>query len=281
MSYISEALKKAQEEKDGSCLHYSNILKDGPIHEQPRKKGWIIGGVALTAAAILVLSVAVWNVKVMGKRDARQSAAIPQEAVRIMQSQVSAEKAVPEMKPEITDGLKGNDGSVNLKVKDAGDIRVKQEIGSNIKGGLEANSQSKRANSRSNGAARLYAEALGKQKVNELAAAEGLYNQVLTIEPNHVYTLNNLGVIYMVEKKSDRAVELFSRALTLKRDYVDPYYNLACLYAQRNETAKSIEHLKLAAAIKPEVISWARSDADLKTVIHTDLFKKVMEEKFH
>ena len=278
MSYISEALKKAQEEKDSSCLHYSDILKDGQIHEQPRKKGWIIGGVALIAVALLVLSVAVWNVIVMGKRDVRQ-AVIPQEVMRDMHSPVSAEKAVPETKPEITDGLKGNERGVNLKVKEAGDIGVKQAIDSQVKGGPEVNSQGKRVGSRSNDAVRLYTAALGKQKENELAAAEVLYNQVLAIEPNHVNTLNNLGVIYMVKKKGDRAVELFNRALTLKRDYVDPYYNLACLYAQRGETAKSVGHLKLAVAINPEVVNWARSDTDLKTVIHTDLFKKMMEEK--
>jgi tetratricopeptide (TPR) repeat protein len=264
MSYISEALKKAQEEKDGSCLHYSNIFKDGLRHEQPRKKGWIIGSVAMAAIAIIVSFVAVWNVKVMGKRIARESAPILQTAA-----------------PEITYGMKESEGGANLKVKDAEDIRVKQAIDSKIQGGPEAGSKVKCINSRGNDAARLYAAALGKQKGNELAAAEVLYNQVLAIEPNHVYSLNNLGVICMVEKKSDRAVELFNRALTLKRNYVDPYYNLACLYAQRNETAKSIAHLKMAAVINPEVINWARNDTDLKTVINTDIFKIMMEEKVH
>lgn len=321
MSYISEALKKAQEEKDRSCLHYGNILKDAPTHEPPRTGKRIVGFIALAATSVLILAILVWNVNNMGNLVSPQQVTKPKAAVGVSQFQTSVQATVPEKKPEMTDGLKSKEWGIIFQVKDRTNIRAKRAINSKIQGKIRAgqkvkvdfpeddwyavfkmdeqvrnegkalgyiyapllsrDSHGKDEKSNSTEAAGFYTEALGKQRENNMTAAEDLYNKVLAIEPNHVYALNNLGVIYMAKKKSDRAVELFNRALTLKRGYVDPYYNLACLYAQRSELGKSIEHLKLAAAINPEVMDWARNDTDLRAVSNTDAFKKLMEEKVH
>jgi tetratricopeptide (TPR) repeat protein len=122
-----------------------------------------------------------------------------------------------------------------------------------------------------------YGEALLAQRKGDLKEAEALYQKVLTFDPDHVRALNNLGVIYMAQKKRGKAIEVLGRALVLKKDYVDPYYNLACLYAQGNEINESLWYLKVAATIDGDVLNWAKKDADMKTVAATPEFKKLME----
>jgi predicted Zn-dependent protease len=122
-----------------------------------------------------------------------------------------------------------------------------------------------------------YQEALIAQWAGDLRRAEALYEKVLAVDPGHVQTLNNLGVIYMGQRKREKAIAIFGRAIVLKKDYVDPYYNLACLYAQENEIGESLWYLKVAAAIDGDVINWVKKDADMKNVAASPEFKKIME----
>ncbi len=82
-------------------------------------------------------------------------------------------------------------------------------------------------------------EALTAQRRGDHKRAEDLYQQALMLDPGHVRALNNLGVLFMDQKKKREAVALFDRAIVLKKDYVDPYYNLACLYARMDEIDES------------------------------------------
>jgi hypothetical protein len=81
----------------------------------------------------------------------------------------------------------------------------------------------------------------------------------------------------MGQKKRGKAIAVFGRAVVLKKDYVDPYYNLACLYAQTNEIDESLWYLKVAVAIDGGVINWVKKDADMKNVVASPEFKKIME----
>jgi len=122
-----------------------------------------------------------------------------------------------------------------------------------------------------------YKEALSAQRKGDHKRAEALYRQVLALDPGHVRALNNLGVLYMVEKKGEQAIALFGKAIILKRDYVDPYYNLACLYARKNETAESLWYLKVAMTINDDVKNWVMEDADMERIVASPAFKKIME----
>ena len=97
------------------------------------------------------------------------------------------------------------------------------------------------------------------------------------LDPGHVRAMNNLGVLFMDQKKKREAVALFDKAVALKKDYVDPYYNLACIYARVDEIEESMRYLKMAMAIDRDVKNWAVKDADLKSVVTTDEFKRIME----
>ena len=122
-----------------------------------------------------------------------------------------------------------------------------------------------------------YQEAFLEQRKGNPDKAEALYRKVLLLTPGHVKSLNNLGVLYMGQKKRDRAVSMFSRAIVLKKDYVDPYYNMACLHAQNKEIDESLWYLKVAMTIDNSVKKWAESDPDLKNVTQSPAFKKIME----
>ena len=101
------------------------------------------------------------------------------------------------------------------------------------------------------------------------------------LDSDHVRALNNLGVLYMDQKKKREAVALFNRAIALKKDYVDPYYNLACVYARVGEIDESLKYLKMAMAINKDVKNWAERDADMKAVVTSDEFKKILEGQRH
>ena len=122
-----------------------------------------------------------------------------------------------------------------------------------------------------------YDEALSAQRRGDHKRAEDLYQQALMLDPGHVRALNNLGVLFMDQKKKREAVALFNRAIVLKKDYVDPYYNLACLYARAEEIDESLRYLKVAMAIDRDVKNWVVKDADMKSVVTSDEFKKIME----
>jgi tetratricopeptide (TPR) repeat protein len=121
-----------------------------------------------------------------------------------------------------------------------------------------------------------YAEGLDYQKKGSLHDAKKKYLQVLSIEPNFVFALNNLGVIYLGEGSYPEARRLFEKAITLDPNYADPHYNLACVYAQLNDLAMSVEHLKTAIRFDKRVIEWARADKDLMTLHGYSEYEKMI-----
>jgi tetratricopeptide (TPR) repeat protein len=231
MSYINDALRKAQKDKDNRYKRFGGVIAPSPEGpNRPRKRRAIVGAIA--ALAILASAVLLFAVYGLQQPSARPKGAPPPPAtVAEKPSPKAAERAVrpPEGPPAVSEA----------------DVR--------------------------------YQEALIAQRTGDLRRAEALYEKVLALDPGHVRTLNNLGVIYMGQKKRGKAIAVFGRAVVLKKDYVDPYYNLACLYAQTNEIDESLWYLKVAAAIDGGVINWVKKDADMKNVAASPEFKKIME----
>jgi Flp pilus assembly protein TadD len=123
----------------------------------------------------------------------------------------------------------------------------------------------------------LYKKALGWYQKGNLDKAGEEYKKVLSIEPKHVFALNNLGVIYMSRKGNKKAEDMFRKAIDLKADYVDPYYNLACLYSISGNISKSLYYLKIAVSINNSVKNWAKNDKDLEGLRMSETYKKIME----
>ena len=123
----------------------------------------------------------------------------------------------------------------------------------------------------------LFAQALKLQHEGKLKEAKRLYREVIKIDQNNVQAFNNLGVIHMSQKRYKWAIKRFNDAINVKHNYPDAHYNLACLYAQKNDAARSLLYLKNAVEFNPEVIKWAKDDADLQVLADLPAFKKLLE----
>jgi tetratricopeptide (TPR) repeat protein len=234
MSYINDALRKAQKERDGRYERFSGIITPGLSEPgQPQKRrlagAKAIGLFFLVAAGLLLALYALYQPSSSGKG----------------------------IKPPI---VAENPADFSVKIP--------QEASVTVQGGTVSHAAPAEVR---------YKEALVAQRRGDHKRAEALYREVLSLDPDHVRALNNLGVLYMGEQKEEQAIVLFGKAIVLKRDYVDPYYNLACLYARKNKIDESLWYLKVAMTISNDVKNWVLEDVDLKSIVASSAFKKIME----
>ena len=248
MSYINDALRKAQKERDNRYEQFGGIIAAASGGADRLRKRRVV----LFAAAVIVLVTTALLLGVQALHQASIARKAPQSSVA---APTAPSAAATSSAPQAA-------GPVRAAVPD-------RDSGASVQptGGTQ---MAREADAR-------YGEALLAQRKGDLKRAEALYQEVLTLDTDHVRALNNLGVVYMAQKKRGKAIAVFGRAVVLKRDYVDPYYNLACLYAQANELNESLWYLKIAARIDGNVIYWVKKDADMKNVMASPEFKKIME----
>jgi tetratricopeptide (TPR) repeat protein len=122
----------------------------------------------------------------------------------------------------------------------------------------------------------LYQQALRYQQKDDLTKAQNTYRKILRVDPKHLSAMNNLGVIYMSQKRSEAAKHIFTKAINVNNDYVEPYYNLACLYSQTGDTSNSLNYLKKAIKLKNDVKNWAINDTDLVNIQALEEFRKIV-----
>jgi tetratricopeptide (TPR) repeat protein len=242
MSYINEALRKVQKEKESRYVAYEHIVSaDGKKLEQPKK--WLsLMGISIVfffAAGIIVLLY--WS---------------EDKKMPVIQ-RISAPPVV------VSAVIAGHKPDNNTKVK-----LQPQETTVQVRTKPEA------AESKA-----LFAQALERQREGKLKEAKRLYQKVVKIDQYNLQAFNNLGVIYMSEKNYKRAIMRFHDAIKIKHDYPDAHYNLACLYAQKNDAAQSLLYLKNAIRYNPEVKHWAENDGDLQTMADLPEFKKLLEKQ--
>ncbi|MBW2630665.1 MAG: tetratricopeptide repeat protein [Deltaproteobacteria bacterium] len=255
MSHIDNALKKAQKEKDSLYKRYSRIT---PVANHRSKTGckavWTI------IAAVVLISLAVIALFLFGNSapDEKDSV-IPRKNVEVEKTPASQhEKAI-------------STGAEAVSLPDSG----KKGVLLSPMAGNEGNV--KKSADTISGVDTLYQKALSYQQEGRLDKADKGYKKVLNIEPEHVFALNNLGVIYMSRGRNKTAEVMFKRAISLRIDYVNPYYNLACLYSQEGNIPHALDYLKKAAQINNDVKNWAKDDRDLKNVRESAEFEKVFE----
>jgi tetratricopeptide (TPR) repeat protein len=235
MSYINDALRKAQKERDGRYERFSGIITPGLSEPgQPQKRRLAI------AAAIVLFSLVAAGLLL---------------TLYILYQPSSTDKGIKQ--------------PVAAENPAAFPFATRQGASATVQGGTAP---------REAPAEVRYKEALFAQRNGDHKRAEVLYGEVLALDPDHVRALNNLGVLYMAEQKEEeKAIALFGKAIVLKRDYVDPYYNLACLYARKNKIDESLWYLRVAMTISDDVKNWVLKDVDLKSVVASSAFKKIME----
>ena len=112
----------------------------------------------------------------------------------------------------------------------------------------------------------LYDRALAFQKDGNLADAKRLYEAILDKSPRKVSALNNLGAIYLKEGNPSRARVFFEKAIRIDPTFVDPFYNLACLHSTQKDVKRSLFYLKKAVSLDNEARQWAKADKDLENL---------------
>ena len=245
MSYINDALRKAQKDKQSRYAAYGNIVSaSGKKLDRPRKWFSIMGISIVFLAGIIVL--------LYWPNDKKIPVTAPVQKSAVM-NVVSTKPQI--VKGTIADkknkaGLKKETASPEIKVKPGNtDSRI------------------------------IYEQALQRQHEGKLKEAKKLYKKVVKLNPRNVQALNNLGVIYMSRKTYKWAIIRFNDAIKIKHDYTDAHYNLACLYAQKNDVSRSLLYLKNAIRYNPEAIKWAKDDGDLKALADLPEFKKLLEKQ--
>lgn len=254
MSYINEALKKAQREKDALYLKYSGILFSRGKDRKIFKNRVFWGTLALLSAIFLAFGAYSW----LNTSEKRVSASAMKLDERDQPSQT------------VTSQVRTQDNrSASVSRENVRDQGVAKTV--EPKRPMES-SPSKRIQD----AQTLYERAERFRKQGRLKDAKRFYEEALKLDSRHVDALNNLGFVYLHDKDYSAAQQKFEAITRIKPDDADPYYNLACLHAIKGEKMKGLAYLKKAVSLNPLVRTWAKTDTDLDNLRSTPEFKEII-----
>ncbi len=82
--------------------------------------------------------------------------------------------------------------------------------------------------------------------------AIGYFQRALTLNANHLLSLDNLGSAYRVQKQWEDARKILERALAVAPDDPEANYSLGMVYAQTSDTSRAYEHLQRALKARPD-----------------------------
>ena len=298
MSYINNALRKVQKDKDSRYTGYEHMVCAPGKEPQWQRRRLVLAGTILfllfTAGLVTFL---------YSSADKKSSGpAIPQAplaAQAVVTRTEPAQSVSPAIHPPVSvppveTGQpvekspameKSMAKTETASAAQAGNHNIQKETvketGPAAPGtGTQTVAQEKVPKQDKNADVRaLYAQALKKHQAGDLREAKELYKKVIKMDPQNVQALNNLGVVYMKQKVYKWATIRLNDALKIKPDYADAHYNLACVYAKTNDTQNSIHRLKDAVKLNPDVKNWVKTDRDLDNVSALPEYQKLMEKQ--
>jgi tetratricopeptide (TPR) repeat protein len=255
MSYIHEALKKAQVERDLGKGYYGGIPM--PL----RKKSFFTAKKTVFSAAVLLLVLLAfagyswWDLKGV-KRDGDPPSIQRVNPPNTRRTNPTREKrAGTQRSPRISLSPPESVGKPLPAVTHAPVVKRSEDIAKN------------------------YQKARALHRDGRLADAGRWYDNVISMDPGHVQALNNRGVLHLHHKGYPAALKCFEKAIRLKPDYVDPYYNLACVSAATGQVKQGLRYLGKAVSMDPAVRVWAKEDPDLDVLRGDPGFKKIVTNK--
>ncbi len=246
MSYINDALQKAQKDKKLPYAAYETIVSvSGKKTKQSRKWKHIAGILIFVFCAVVLFNL------LHHPEDKK----IPAKTLTVLNEQI----AIP----------------LNKSVSEELPAENKEEPSLSTR---NVEPESKVAPDTAD-VKKIYTQAIQKHQEGNLDEAKKLYKEVVKIDPRNIEALNNLGVVYMNKKVYKWAIIRLNDALEIKHDYPDAHYNLACIYAQNNDLNRSLSYLKNAIKYNPQARQWASEDKDLKVLADLPEFKKMTGEE--
>ena len=268
MSYIHDALKKAQREKDSLVTKYSDVWSSYRRRRPTLKRGWLV------SMCLIVISVALSGYSWLHSLD--DESWHPGERGGVHRAAVEAPDHSGAGKIRRS-GL--DQGAVNSRTFPLPGKPTERPAAADEKGQGQTQKPPQPLVSKSapDQGTTLYSRALALQKEGRVQAAKRFYERALERSPHLVSALNNLGAIYITEKNYDMARRMFEKAIRIEPGYVDPYYNLACLHALQNDVGRSVAYLKKATSVNEAVRQWARTDDDLRNLRGHSEYEKIIE----
>jgi tetratricopeptide (TPR) repeat protein len=116
------------------------------------------------------------------------------------------------------------------------------------------------------------------QTKGNLDAAGDEYQQALSIESEHMESLNNLALVYMMKNEIDKALPLFTKLIDLQPDNADHYYDLAFVYALKNSPDESIAWLKKAVAKGYNKWGVIKNDKNLENIRNSSYYRELIKD---
>jgi tetratricopeptide (TPR) repeat protein len=230
MSYINEALKKAQKDKDAGYSGYMHsIKKSGRTKRSLDKKFTFLSFIFLLLIAFLLYIM-------FGGRAG-------QDIKNNMET------------PADTSVSKGQDTKINKSETDSKNLAIKDTT--------EQDSNDLKKINRIESRYKLAVSFFKEKKIKE---AKDIYKEILLQDPGHINALNDMGVLSLHEGRYEDAVGYLEKAVKLKPRFANPFYNLACAYSLQDEGDKGMVYLLKAIEVDENVKDWAKQDPDLKNL---------------
>jgi Flp pilus assembly protein TadD len=98
----------------------------------------------------------------------------------------------------------------------------------------------------------MYNEASREQQSGRTREARTIYKQILAKQPDHVETLNNLGVIAIYEGSTQEALLYFRRILEYRKGYSKAYNNIGLIAMKDGDRQLAEEYLRKAITLEPD-----------------------------
>jgi len=288
MSYINDALRKAQKNKEPVYTPYGDIVSAAGQKPDARSRRLSTFGIlCVLFFAAGIPAMLYWQQEKTTKPAPEPVAATVVHFDPSPEHKTGQEPGEPVVPVEVALVSPRNKEDVRSTVQTAGPAENQTKpagpdqtlalSGAQVAG--KATGKDDFAKNEAGDPQTLYAQALQKQNEGRLAQAETLYKKLLKIDPRHLAAMNNLGVVYMNQKKFKQAIGSFDEALNIRHDYVKAHYNLACVYAQKNDVTLSLFYLKNAIDFNPDVRQWVDEDQDLKVLADSPEFIKMTQAR--
>jgi Tfp pilus assembly protein PilF/SAM-dependent methyltransferase len=97
-----------------------------------------------------------------------------------------------------------------------------------------------------------YQNAVSLHQAGRLSEAEGIYRNILAVQPNHVNSLHLLGVIAHQVGRNEIAVELIGQAIAANKRDADFHSNIGVALRELGRLDEAVEHFRQALKLRPD-----------------------------